>query len=139
MRLLTVDTAPAFLDRHCQFYDGVIRRAELVYESVSSSPRPDLIVRVEVKDLDSESGWCTLTLGFAGVVSFRVTEAIGTNVVMSPNGLVLRFERDVVLADFSPVTEDSYTRADFAASSFAVEAQSVGYEIHSPSTLDARP
>jgi|GEM_PF-6980023 len=125
---LSADDAPAFLARHHCFYDGVVRRADLVYGSASHPPSPDLVVLVDVQDAQAESGWCTMTLRFEGVMTFRVSEVVGTNVMMSPNGLVLLYEDSAVLADYSPVPDEDYNRDDFSASSFAVEARAVGYE-----------
>ncbi|MFC4455265.1 hypothetical protein [Deinococcus sonorensis] len=125
MHPLTTELAPAFLARHVHFYDGLLRRADLVYDGASRRPSPDLDVLVEVKDNESASGWCRLTLHFEGVVSFRVVEGGSTNVVMSPSGVILHFEESSVLADFSPVTDVEYDRADFERSTFAVEARAL--------------
>lgn len=129
MQYLTPTNVQAFLKRHAQFYDGVIRRAELAYPA-RGALRLNLDLHVEVQDEEADSGWSQLRLSFEDVLLFRVIEGSATNVVMSPNGAQFFFVAGLIHADFSPATdplaeEPAERLADFAESSFAVKAHSV--------------
>ncbi|MVN86616.1 hypothetical protein GO986_07540 [Deinococcus sp. HMF7620] len=126
MQRLTPETASALLERHWRCYDGLIQRAELTY--------PDsllqLMLVLEVQDREAASGWCSLALKLEGVSLLRVQEEPGTNVVLS-HGIALLFSGPLVYLDLSPVAEAPYTLADFAQSSFAVQAQTAWFEVQS--------
>lgn len=135
---LTPENIEMFLERHVRLYDGVIHKIE-PHNRNSERPLSDLLVEMEVRDREAETGWCSLQLHFEALSFFRLLEGarMGTNAVTSSNGVKVLFVQDAISFDFSPSSKEEDDLLEFENSSFAVAAQRAWIEARSDAEAES--